>query len=333
MKRNKKRKHLLSNRFTIMIVPNSSKKVIKLSLPHWMSNILVSFFFILILALCSSIGYLFYQQSQIAHYTNIIEEQKAEIAALMKKNENYLAELTSLQDKTEEVINQLETLNHFKKMIYEKVNKSTNNTMQESLSKIEYYEYSPYESSGGMISYQGGGETFDFDEIAKNLKETVDLSKYKVDTEFKELKDLDQFIEEITPYLEAYPSILPAKGRITSEMGWRRNPFSSSRSEFHAGIDIAADIGTDVVATGNGTVIYAAYKNGYGYLVIIDHGFGIHTYYAHNSSLLVEEGDNVKRGDIIAKSGSTGYSTGPHVHYEIRLNNVPQDPLEYIINH
>ncbi|NLJ87384.1 MAG: M23 family metallopeptidase [Epulopiscium sp.] len=327
----KKRNNNISNRFTIMIVPNSSKKVIKLSFSRLTSNLLVSFFFILCLSLCGSICFSLYQQKKITYYANKVEEQQNEISMLMEKNENYLAELTSLQDKTKEVMNQLDALSNFRNMIYEKVNKSTNNTMQTNLNEIEYYEYSSTQASNKIITYQGGGESYDFDEIAKNLNRTVDSSKNIVDIEYKKLQDLDSFIEEITPYLEAYPSILPTKGKLTSTMGWRRNPFNSSRGEFHSGIDIAVNVGTDVVATGNGTVIFSAYKRGYGYLVIIDHGFGIHTYYAHNSSLLVEEGDIVNRGDIIAKSGSTGYSTGPHVHYEIRLNNVPQDPLTYII--
>lgn len=331
-KKLKKRNKVVSSRFTIMIIPNCSKKMIKLSFPRWMTHLLVSTFFILSVSLCSSILYSIYQRNHITYYSDIVKQQNIEISNLMKKNDNYLSELTMLENKTKNIITQLESLNNFKNMIYEKVNKSTNNSSQINSNEIEYYEYSSGSSSNNILSYQGGGENQDFSKLAQNLNKTVDSSNYKVNDEYKELQDLDQYVEDIIPYLEAYPSILPTKGKLTSKMGWRRNPFYPSRDEFHTGIDIAVDIGTDILATGNGTVIFSNYNQGYGYLVIIDHGFGIKTYYAHNSSLLVEEGDYVNRGDIIAKSGSTGNSTGPHLHYEIRLNDKPQNPLEYIIN-
>ena len=98
----------------------------------------------------------------------------------------------------------------------------------------------------------------------------------------------------------------------------------------HNGVDLACPTGTDVVAADGGTVTFAGYKGTFGYLVIIDHQNGMETYYAHNSELLVEEGDKVYQGYHIAEVGSTGRSTGPHCHFEIRVDGVPQDPMEYL---
>ena len=95
-------------------------------------------------------------------------------------------------------------------------------------------------------------------------------------------------------------------------------------------MDLACPTGTDVVAADGGTVTFAGYKGTFGYLVIIDHQNGMVTYYAHNSELLVEEGDKVYQGYHIAEVGSTGRSTGPHCHFEIRVDGVPQDPMEYL---
>lgn len=140
----------------------------------------------------------------------------------------------------------------------------------------------------------------------------------------------DRF-EEMRSYLKAYPSILPVYGKFSSTFGNRKNPITGRGREFHSGLDIIASRGTDVKATGCGTVTFAGYSSSYGYLVIINHGFGIETYYGHNSKLLVKRGQKVERGDIIAKSGNSGRSTGPHVHYEIRVNGVSKDPLDFIL--
>ncbi|MEL6346765.1 MAG: M23 family metallopeptidase [Myxococcota bacterium] len=125
------------------------------------------------------------------------------------------------------------------------------------------------------------------------------------------------------------PSIWPVDGRLTSGMGMRKSPIDG-RMLFHQGLDIAAPLGTPVVATAAGVVSRSAYSGGYGNLVEIDHGQGVRTRYAHNTALLVGVGDVVERGEVIATVGSTGRSTGPHVHYEVRVGGEPKNPLEYI---
>jgi murein DD-endopeptidase MepM/ murein hydrolase activator NlpD len=116
---------------------------------------------------------------------------------------------------------------------------------------------------------------------------------------------------------------------ITSPYGWRTHPIFGT-SIYHSGIDIGADYGDTVRAADNGVVIYADWMGGYGKAVIIDHGNGISTLYGHNSELLVTEGQKVRKGDAISRVGSTGYSTGPHLHFEVRQNGSPTDPLAYL---
>lgn len=123
--------------------------------------------------------------------------------------------------------------------------------------------------------------------------------------------------------------IWPARGRITSPFGYRYHPILRKR-KYHSGLDIAVPSGTPVLAADAGVVILSSWNGGYGYCVIIDHGQGVSTLYGHNSALLVRAGATVTKGQQISRSGSTGLSTGPHLHFEVRKNGVPVDPLSFL---
>lgn len=125
----------------------------------------------------------------------------------------------------------------------------------------------------------------------------------------------------------AWPA--PGHERITSSYGWRMHPILGVR-KLHTGVDIGAPSGADVVAAQSGTVIYSGWMNGYGNTIILDHGAGMSTLYAHQSKLLVSVGAEVSKGDTIGKVGSTGRSTGPHLHFEVRKDGDPIDPTSYI---
>ena len=121
----------------------------------------------------------------------------------------------------------------------------------------------------------------------------------------------------------------PCRGEITSYFGWRTHPIFGT-TKYHSGMDIAVDYGTPIMAAEYGTVIYSGWLGGYGYAVMIDHGSGLVTLYAHNQSLNVYEGQYVTKGTCIAYAGSTGYSTGPHCHFEVRLHGEVTEPLNYL---
>lgn len=132
--------------------------------------------------------------------------------------------------------------------------------------------------------------------------------------------------------LRATPQIKPTNGWFTSKFGYRKSPFSG-RPVMHKGLDIAAPPGTPIFAPADGVISYAGYDSGYGKLISIDHGYGMVTRYGHVSKIYSSLGQKVKRGDVIGAVGNTGRSTGPHLHYEVRINNVPVDPSNYILNH
>ena len=115
---------------------------------------------------------------------------------------------------------------------------------------------------------------------------------------------------------------------MASGYGWRVDPVYHIR-RFHEGMDFSAPVGTDIYATGNGVVIYSGWRQGYGETIEVDHGFNYVTLYAHCSKRLVRVGQKVKRGDVIARVGNTGKSTGPHLHYEVHYAGKPIDPRNY----
>lgn len=125
------------------------------------------------------------------------------------------------------------------------------------------------------------------------------------------------------------PSIWPTSGEVTSRFGWRSSPWGWG-SDYHPGIDIANDSGTPIVAAADGYVIYSGWGSGYGYMVEIDHGNGLTTVYGHCSRLVVNVGQRVKKGEVISFMGSTGISTGPHLHYEVRANGTAVDPSSFL---
>jgi murein DD-endopeptidase MepM/ murein hydrolase activator NlpD len=144
-----------------------------------------------------------------------------------------------------------------------------------------------------------------------------------------ELRQIKDVFDRTQVKLSSTPSGWPVRGYITDGYGSRRNPFGGGY-ESHAGLDIATNHGTAIEATADGIVIFAGMHGGYGNIVVIDHGYGITTRYGHMSKLDVQVGQRVARGKVIGAVGSTGRSTAPHCHYEVRLHDRPVNPLNYI---
>jgi murein DD-endopeptidase MepM/ murein hydrolase activator NlpD len=143
--------------------------------------------------------------------------------------------------------------------------------------------------------------------------------------------NLDQHILDKDSFLRSTPTLMPTKGWITSYYGPRISP-TSKRLRMHEGLDIGARTGTAIVASADGRVVFAGAKPGFGKFVQIDHGYGVESFYAHAKKLHTKKGMTLKRGDLIAAIGNTGASTGPHLHYEIRVNGTPVDPMYYILD-
>jgi murein DD-endopeptidase MepM/ murein hydrolase activator NlpD len=161
------------------------------------------------------------------------------------------------------------------------------------------------------------------------MQRQIDKLRQSIDLRRESQEEIQGFLNDQRSLLAAKPRGLPTRGWTTSVFGMRNSPFSG-KPKMHEGLDIAARTGTPVHATADGIVSQSETVDGYGKLVVIDHGYGYKTYYAHNSKLFVKVGQRIKRSDKIASVGNTGSSTGSHLHYEVRLNGVPINPKKFL---
>jgi len=229
-----------------------------------------------------------------------------------------------------------------RKLINEKINEI--NELKESQRTVDsiiddftkkYRQITESYISRGIENSRSGrvdavdGESFarDLAELRKLLEDLSRISSSTDDTSTK----ISEVEEELKAYLDSLPTFYPVAGSISDNFGYRIHPIYRRRI-FHEGVDIGASYGDEIKAAGTGKVTFSGTQSGYGLLVEIDHGNGIKSRYGHCSKLLVKAGDTVNRGDVIAKVGSTGTSTGPHLHFEVRLNGTPVNPLQFL-NH
>lgn len=166
-------------------------------------------------------------------------------------------------------------------------------------------------------------------EVLKEMSQELNQLKGAASKQEASLQMLIEYFEDKRSLHASTPSLWPVRGWVTSHFGNRLSPFSGIE-KFHEGIDIAAQTGTPVTSPADGVVIKAGFGTGYGNMVEISHGYGFKTLFAHNSRLNVKTGQRVRRGDIIAFVGDSGSSTGPHLHYEVRLNGLPINPTKYM---
>ena len=180
-------------------------------------------------------------------------------------------------------------------------------------------------------SSQGGSGGARNDENGNPYRDDVDKMAFRSHRLQKDLNVLEERFVAQSRLLSSTPSVAPVRGILTDGFGGRSDPFTGEPGQ-HNAVDISSAVGQAVRAPADGIVVKAEWANGYGNVIYISHGYGYSTRYGHLSGFSVQPGTRVKRGDVIGYVGSTGRSTGPHLHYEVRVNNNPVNPLEYILN-
>jgi murein DD-endopeptidase MepM/ murein hydrolase activator NlpD len=290
--------------FTLMIVPHSGRSTFSISIPIFVIKLLGGILasvvvFVTIFTLHVSVSY---------------ENAKADVQELSYKTKDY----EQLEKQLDYFVKKTEALE--KKMNeLEKLDNDLRTLLKDdpALKKLE-----DKQGTREAPVSRGG---IDRNSAIRELKKIEE----KIPEQEQKLIELKHVVEERKERLDCTPSIYPVNGRITSRFGYRKSPFGRNR-EFHDGLDIAAPYGTNIRATADGVVTYSGYISGYGRTVTIKHGYGYVTSYCHNSKNLVKEGQKVKKGDFIAKVGSSGRSTGPHVHYMVKVNGQVQNPERFL---
>ena len=243
-----------------------------------------------------------YDRKQLTRYSEI----KNEIAESEKKLEAEHTELVSLKEKTEAKQNSVERL------------------VSEKTQELQKYQNQISANEAQLASYQADIKAQEdrIKQIEAELKRQEEEAKKKAEAQGQTYKPVS-----IGNINFVWPC--PSSGRITSGFGGRTSPTEGASSN-HQGIDIGASSGSDIVAAADGTVTISTYSYSAGNYIMLNHGGGVSTVYMHCSKLLVSAGDTVKKGQVIAKVGSTGYSTGPHLHFGVRLNGSYVNPSKYV---
>jgi murein DD-endopeptidase MepM/ murein hydrolase activator NlpD len=167
--------------------------------------------------------------------------------------------------------------------------------------------------------------------LVQQMRTDVDRLKSEAVSREDSLSELEKLLQTKREMLVHTPSVWPVQGWVTSGFGFRTNPFTGL-NQMHEGLDISNRLGTPVIAPADGIVSATGKDFSYGNVVVVSHGFGVTTHFYHLSKILVSAGQKMKRGDKIAEVGTTGKSTGPHLHYEVKVNGIPVNPARYILN-
>jgi murein DD-endopeptidase MepM/ murein hydrolase activator NlpD len=277
---------------------------------------------LLALSLTSGIGYRYHKfnglQTRVAElevYQESTAYQRERIVLQNRQIQDFAQKINSLNTKLAELYD-------FEK----KVRINANLNPPEEKEALFGVGGSPPESLNTDLSLSE-----DHKELMREMHQRIDITDLHTGLQHKSFAELLEKLKAKRSLLAATPSIRPLDGWKTSGFGYRRSPFTGRR-ELHKGLDIAAPKGSPIIAPADGRVIYANRKGLMGNMVTIKHGYGIVTRYGHLSKMLKKKGEKVERGEVIALVGSTGRSTGPHLHYEVRLNGVPVNPEKYILN-
>jgi len=206
--------------------------------------------------------------------------------------------------------------------------------LQQDLASLEVSEarirqLANLEDDRRLIPVAMGGQP-DRDNLSlSEIQQQINALQIDIELRRQAQQDVRNLLNDQISISRSTPKGWPTRGWLSSYFGERKSPFNG-RTVMHDGLDIAANIGTSVTATADGIIARAGYSPTYGNNLVIDHGYGYQTLYAHNSRNLVKVGQRVKRGERIAQVGNTGTSTGPHLHYEVHLNGVPINPRTFL---
>ncbi|MFC5530903.1 M23 family metallopeptidase [Cohnella yongneupensis] len=320
-------------RFTFMVIPDANSSVIRFQLS---AVVLVASLALVVLVLAGAItAYLLYRgnHNQIGQLQSRLSSATGQYEQIIQGKDDHINELQTeivgLSEQAKSINNHMSDLKDLESQLKEMVGiqdgdaaASKNSTEEENTEEV-----SMDGGTGGeelpVTDEEMDGLIGDTHNVFSSLEERAKLLK-------PELEQTKTAVLKMNAKLRITPTIWPTDSRrLTSSFGVRKDPFTN-QARFHAGLDIGGDMGDSIYATADGVVLSAERTNSHGLNIWISHSNGVRTHYSHLSKMLVKPGDKVSKGDIIAKMGSTGRSTGPHLHYEVAVNGSNVDPKPYL---
>lgn len=321
-------KNFLLGRVTLNLVPHSRGSVRSFRFPR----IVLFLLSIGLLGYLVSITYFYY------NYLDRYQQARTTIVELQELKVENMALKTGLNQVVKETEEMKKVLLELEKKgadIEALISDTSIDEPQMQTRNLVLFNYQLFDDNINPLG--GGGELLETDgfELLSRIRGELRMLRMELPLQETALDGLEHDVEDYNALARATPTGWPlnddGKGYVSSNFGLRKDPVTNQTS-FHEGLDIGVWYGTPVIATADGKVTFADWKGSYGRVVYIDHGYGFLTKYAHNSKLVVQQGEMVKRGDIIAYSGNSGKSTGPHLHYEVRINGVPKNPRDFVKN-
>lgn len=298
--------------FTLIVVPDRHAEVKRYRLEkRWVIQGLSALAVLLVIALAMTV-----------HYVNVVSEAH-ENPSLRDENLKLKSELAVIREQLEHINGTLDRVERFD----QKLRAITLLSDPQRNLAMGPTEQQPLPATGDTNQFVRAKAN----ESPQALTQKLDQLSAEATRQEQSLQELQAYFQDQKSLLASVPSVWPVRGWVTSDFGSRLDPYTSERV-MHAGLDIAGPHGKEIIAPSDGTVVFAGLEGGYGNVLVIDHGYGIKTRYGHLASIGVKPGEKVKRGDQIAMLGNTGRSTGPHLHYEVRVNGIAQNPRKFILD-
>jgi murein DD-endopeptidase MepM/ murein hydrolase activator NlpD len=285
--------------YTLIVVPHAKARFRKIQISVRLTKWVLGTAAVASIALSGAL----FHYARVAAEVHELRSLRAENKALLTKTQDYELSAGKLQAKVQQLQNMVTKLG--------------------VMAGLEHSLPEPAAGVGGVSSLDAAPPRLDPTSLAdmdRSLTRLTDRSA-----------ELEEFYRDQTVLLSSTPSVWPVRGYLSATFGNRIDPFTAQK-DFHPGIDISTPVGTNVHAPADGIVISTGVQGGYGNALLIDHGYGVVTRYGHLSGFAAKPGQRVKRGDVIAYVGSTGRSTGPHLHYEVWVRDQAQNPIHFILD-
>jgi murein DD-endopeptidase MepM/ murein hydrolase activator NlpD len=297
-----------NRQYTLIVVSDHSQAVRKFRMPRrWLRNGVVGGGIAAVIALVT-----------VVHYFTLLSAS-AESRALKEENAQLRSQVLLVQEKVAHVQATLDRVERFDAKLRSAVTHLQDPERNLAIGPVGST------GAGAAVAAAPAGQ-----EPISALPGRIASLENEAARQEASLRELQEYFDDQKSLLASTPSLWPTQGWVTSDFGVRLDPYSADRS-MHQGLDISTPHGQPVQSPSDGTVVFNGTEGGYGKVMVIDHGYGVKTRYGHLSETFVRLGERVARGQKVAAVGNTGRSTGPHLHYEVRVNGIPENPRKFVL--